>query len=203
MSEVKFMAGGYLGGKKGFAPVTPNNQMSDGVHHCKEVFAHRFISWNGRVPTTKGKDGVIKFLYRDDAINFTKDFVKQKMATLHVFEKAMDFEPLAKCEVIWNEQKVFLFYTVSESWAKSHPVIHILALLVRNHYPEGEIMEWPEIISWLKAKRRAPRIAEAITEIIANKGKIRENINQGNGISDYAYYRAQSLKPAGRIPLGR
>lgn len=193
MPKVTFL--NYGESPSGFAPVDPANRQRDALYHCKETFSRRLVGWGDRRQALEvSKRGTVKFLHKDSTPK-TPEFATHKAKTLHVFEKAMGFTPAAKVSVVTNGHKTYLFYEVSASWAKSHPVAHILALLVRNHYPtEGWPMEWPEIVAWLKARRKITGAEAAVYEIIAAKGAVRREIPEVNGITEYARARKQILE---------
>lgn len=198
MPKVTFFRG-YQGDPFGFAPVSPRNVQISVLARCKETFSRRLVGWNarqalGRPALEVSKRGTVKFLHKSTDL-ITPELAARKTATLRVFEEAMGFKPPAKCQIVTNVMgpnrivKSYLLYEVSASWAKSHPVAHILALLVRGRYPVENVLAWPEIVEWMNKTGQLRGAKAAVYEIIAAKGELRPNTPELNGITEYGRVR--------------
>lgn len=187
----------------GFIPVTPKGKarIAGEAMTCKEVFARRMMRENF-------PDGIMHFLRRD-ARNMTEEKAHRQQQVLRVFEKAMNIRPLAKVEMVsqpdqkyydhyYSRKRVakgkkFFLYTVSESWKRSIPLLHILALLVRNYTPSEVPLNYKSILEYYAGKRGWP--VEVIKEVVHDKGEIQMNIpHTEGGISSYGRGLARERK---------
>lgn len=200
--KIKFIGFGYRN-RMGYAVIKKGVQ-SEPTHHCKEVFAREVLR------KYNPEDKTFSFIRKDGK---TKDpkYIEPQLKVIHAFEKKMGFKPLSKCVQIirpptkavpniwgWESratpEESYFLYTVSNQWAKSLPLLHILALLVRNYFGmEGKI-SYDDVASLWKQKNKWPEIRKTIFEIVENHGDLpRQDVAVGNGISDYS----RALKLAG------
>ena len=197
MVKVKWYETSYNQGR-GFAPVRPDGSQGDYFHHCKEVFASRLNRQDWGEPRKKyeGADGTLMFLYLDPVNEVDAAFARRKEKVMHLFETAMGFAKLAKVNVLRHKGKKYLLYRVSVAWNQTLPMSHILALLVRNHYPaDRPLTDWKKVLTYFRGgawSRLGTK--SAIKEIVENKGSTNADWLVGiNGISDYASKRNMAL----------
>lgn len=195
--KIRFFEGGY-GNYNGYGVVSAAGTQTSETQSCKEVFSRRLRD------TSATKAGTVMFFRKDERAK-TDELAENQEKVLHTFEKALSIEPPAKVEVLvhnyerktydWTQVGGFkinkgtekvLLYTVSAGWRKSVPLMHILALLVRNYYPLEGRKDWRTILNWMKTNKvMGDAVTQTAKEIVLDGGEIIGGI-RNSGISSYA-----------------
>lgn len=165
---------GYYDDAGGFAWVKGLKQRS-GLHLCKESFTNDYYRRGLDLQANRQQ-----IMYRTS--KFAGDIESYGEALeklLNLFEKAMKF-PLSKVSVAkrgYPYRANVILVDVSSKWTRYGPMIHLLALLIRNSRPSVPTDNWVKALTYLTTNTPRPsdkyqfQVAQnTIIELIKAKG---------------------------------